>query len=358
MAEDTIFKEVDEDIRREQYQRLWKTYGKYVIGGAVLIVVVVAGWLIWDNYRTQQAESSGDRFLNAVGMAEDGDHAGAVEALNAVAADSTGDYALLARFRAAREMAAAGDVEAGLAAYDTLAADGALTDYHRDLARVMGGYLAVDIEPYDAVRDRVESVAVDGNPWRQAAREIIAVAAYGSGQPEIAAEFLNAILEDPLAQAAARERADTLVQLLGAGEPTTTVAAMNAPSATSGEPFAFESGGAAATLQQGARQGNFFSDRFPVPGLEALAPPAEPDPDTEAAADDAGVISDPLSTLDALGLDDSTPAFLDAPLGGETDPAADTGPEPTGGAAPQDDASGADAATSSQEPTTDPEPAS
>ena len=35
-----IFREVDEDLRREQYKKLWERFGSYVIGLAVLIVVV------------------------------------------------------------------------------------------------------------------------------------------------------------------------------------------------------------------------------------------------------------------------------------------------------------------------------
>ena len=35
-----IFREVDEDLRHEQYKRLWDRFGPYVIGLAVLIVAV------------------------------------------------------------------------------------------------------------------------------------------------------------------------------------------------------------------------------------------------------------------------------------------------------------------------------
>ena len=33
-----LFQEVDEDVRRERYQELWKRYGNFVVAGAVLIV--------------------------------------------------------------------------------------------------------------------------------------------------------------------------------------------------------------------------------------------------------------------------------------------------------------------------------
>ena len=36
-----IFREVDEDLRHEQYKKLWDRFGIYVIGLAVLIVLGV-----------------------------------------------------------------------------------------------------------------------------------------------------------------------------------------------------------------------------------------------------------------------------------------------------------------------------
>jgi len=39
-----IFQEVDEEVRREQLQKLWQRYGHFAIAGCILIVVAVGGW--------------------------------------------------------------------------------------------------------------------------------------------------------------------------------------------------------------------------------------------------------------------------------------------------------------------------
>jgi hypothetical protein len=39
-----IFREVDEDLRREQVRKLWDRFAPYVIGLAVLIVAATAGY--------------------------------------------------------------------------------------------------------------------------------------------------------------------------------------------------------------------------------------------------------------------------------------------------------------------------
>ena len=61
-----IFREVDEDIRNERFKRLWDRFGPYVIGVAVLIVVVTAGYRGWQYWQNSQAAATGDRFVAAI----------------------------------------------------------------------------------------------------------------------------------------------------------------------------------------------------------------------------------------------------------------------------------------------------
>ena len=45
-----IFNEIDEDIRRERYQKLWKSYGKFLILAVVIFFVIAAAYIAWNNY--------------------------------------------------------------------------------------------------------------------------------------------------------------------------------------------------------------------------------------------------------------------------------------------------------------------
>ena len=38
-----IFREIDEELRRDNFAKLWERYGQYLIGLAVLIVLITAG---------------------------------------------------------------------------------------------------------------------------------------------------------------------------------------------------------------------------------------------------------------------------------------------------------------------------
>ena len=106
-----IFREVDEDLRHEHYKRLWDRFGPYVIGLAVLIVVGTAGWRLWEYWQERSAQATGDRFVVALELAEAGDRDAAITALQEIAVDGSGQYPMLANFRAASERAASGDLE-------------------------------------------------------------------------------------------------------------------------------------------------------------------------------------------------------------------------------------------------------
>ena len=38
-----IFREIDEELRQERFEKLWQSYGKYIIAAIVAVVVGVGG---------------------------------------------------------------------------------------------------------------------------------------------------------------------------------------------------------------------------------------------------------------------------------------------------------------------------
>lgn len=220
MANENIFREVDEELRSERMRKLWRTVGPYVIGAAVAIVALVAineGWSWWQ--RSQAAESS-DRLYAAFDLADAGDVAGAEAALAALAAEGSGNYPTLARFARAGLLAAEGRNDEAVAAYDALA-NAESNPRLRELALVLAGRILVDSGTRADVEARVSALAVEGNPMRNAAREALGLAAYAAGDNAAATAYFEAMLADPLIQTNLRARAGFyLAQLVaeGAGE--------------------------------------------------------------------------------------------------------------------------------------------
>ncbi len=193
---ETFIREVDEELRRDQLKALWNRFGWLFIGACVLIVAITAGyrgWLWWEERRAAQA---GDRFMAALEAIESGSREEGVAELTAIVEEGSAGYAALARLRLAGESVAAGEKEAALAAYDTLAANQSLTRPLRDLARIRAALVALDIGDLAGAVERADALNVPGNPWRHAAREVLGAAAYESGDLATAREHFVSIQQD------------------------------------------------------------------------------------------------------------------------------------------------------------------
>lgn len=209
--------EVDEELRAERAQRLAQRYGGVLTALALLIVAGVAGWEGWRWYEGREAQKAATTFLAAAeaASAEGANPAEAAARFAGVAQDAPAGYRTLARLRAAALLAEGGDTVAALAAWDALARDTGADPLYRDLATVMWGLHSVDSGDAGAVEARVAPLAGDNAPWRNSAREVLALLAIKRGQPDAARRSLEAVLADAAAPQGLRERAGRLLQGLG-----------------------------------------------------------------------------------------------------------------------------------------------
>ena len=81
---DSLLREVDEELRRDQFQQIWEQYGTYIIGAVAALLIGVGGYKWWDGRQAAAAEAAGLRFEQALNLAETGN---ADEALKSFADD-------------------------------------------------------------------------------------------------------------------------------------------------------------------------------------------------------------------------------------------------------------------------------
>jgi hypothetical protein len=210
-----IFQEVDEEVRREQFKKLWERYGHYLIAACVLIVVGVGSWRGYEWWQSKQAAQSGAAFQQAVALAQSGKHEEAAAAFAKLSADGTASYRVLARLREAGELTSS-DKKAAVAAFDVIAADKGAGQVIEDLAAVRAGFILVDIAPYSEIRTRLEPLTAADRPFRHSAREILALSAWKRGDASQARRWIEMMMTDPLTPPGARSRAEILSDLITA----------------------------------------------------------------------------------------------------------------------------------------------
>lgn len=211
-----IFREIDEEVRRDKAAELWRKYGWVVTGLAVLAVLAVAGWQFWLHREQQASQIVGARLEAALKASRDGDGTQAETILGELAASAPAGYRQIARFRLAAETAKR-DAAAGATAFDALANDASLAQLYRDLARLRAGMLRVDLVPYAELRQALEPLAAPQGAWRHSAREFLGIAALKANLFEDAGRWFDAVVTDPQSPSVLRQRTELYLALVRGG---------------------------------------------------------------------------------------------------------------------------------------------
>jgi hypothetical protein len=213
-----IFREVDEDVRRDQAVEFWKKYQNYIIGLVVVVLIAAAGWRFYDWRRTQAAEAAGARFEQAMTLERTGKNSEADAAFAKLAADSPAGYAVLARLADAANLAKS-DPNRAIAAYDALSDDSSLGPLFREAARLRAAILRLDNGQTEKAKTALDGLAAPTGAFRSTAREVLGAAALAAGDFDGAGKWLDLIAADPEAPQSARQNAEMMQGLVRSGKP-------------------------------------------------------------------------------------------------------------------------------------------
>jgi hypothetical protein len=209
-----IFREVDEEMRRDQLRKLWERYGIFFIALAILFVAAVGGWRAYGWWQAKLAAQAGSAFTEALVLGEQGKHQEAEAAFAKIAAEGTASYRSLAALRAAGELAER-DPKAAIAAYESLANNKSLGPLMQEMAALRAAFLMVDTAPYEQLRARIEPLTTPERTYRHSARALLAVSAWRANDATNARRWLEMILADGDTPGTTRSQAEMLMTMIG-----------------------------------------------------------------------------------------------------------------------------------------------
>jgi hypothetical protein len=174
---DALFREVEEELRREQFAKLWQRYGTYIIGLAIAVVAVVGGAKLWESHRLAASQAAGAEFEAATKLAADGKAEEAAKAFDAIAATGPKGYAALAKLSQAGAYLKLDKRAEALEVFDRLAADTSADAMIANYARLQAASLRVGEADYAEIENRLKPLTGDDSAWRFTARELLGTAA-------------------------------------------------------------------------------------------------------------------------------------------------------------------------------------
>jgi hypothetical protein len=207
-----IFREVEEDVRRERLELFWKHYGYYVIALVGLILLSVGGWQLWLRHQAQERDKESLVFVAAQRISTPREAEAAFADLTKTA---TGGYALLSKLSQANALYVSGQMGASIDLYKQIAQSdkgpiGAV-------ARLRAAWALADNASRESVAELLAPLNDPASAWRQMAGEVLAFADYRASRLRQSQAEFQALADDSASPDALRSRARTMAAFLAGG---------------------------------------------------------------------------------------------------------------------------------------------
>jgi len=207
-----IFREVEEDVRKERLEKLWKQYGDYAIALMALIIIGVGGWQVWLRYEAGQRVKASLEFSAAQKIP---DPAKAATAFAGLAKTAPGGYAELSKLGQANALASSGKPGDAAAIYKDLAANDA--GPVGATARLRAAWLVADTASKADLTSLLGNLTDKENSFRPMAQEVLAYSDYRAGKISAAAVQFAALANDEASPDQLRNRARAFAAFIAAG---------------------------------------------------------------------------------------------------------------------------------------------
>jgi hypothetical protein len=215
---DALLREVDEELRREQLEKLWQKYGTYALVAAVLIVIGVGGTKWLEARRQAAAEAAGAAYHQAVASLAAGKGDDALKALGGIADNGPAGYAQLAKLQVAAAAAKAGKSAEALKSFEDIAKSSSSDTLIRGFAQLQAASLRMPEADFTEMQNRLNDLTVADGPWRAVAREMLGLAAMKAGKTADARRSFEQLLGERNVPASVLDRVRTYLGMLAAAE--------------------------------------------------------------------------------------------------------------------------------------------
>jgi hypothetical protein len=225
--------EVEEELRKDDYNRLLKRYGP-AIAAVIAAIILGAAFLEYREYAEGKvASATAAEYTAAAKLASDGNADASIAAFVDMSERSPNGYAGLALMRAAALELERNNAPAAVGLYDRAAARFD-APRHKQLAQLKAAYILADVASRLGVLAQAEA------PYEYLARELLGFVSAQSGDVSAAREQFSYLTTIPGVPPTIKDRAEQSMILMRAGQAMAAPEPVTAPDAPSVEDIATE----------------------------------------------------------------------------------------------------------------------
>jgi len=210
-----LFREAEDELRKETAENLAKRAAPFVIGAIVLGLAGSAGWQFWQSEQAKAIDKAGVAYDAAMAKLQAGDLNGGAQSLAEIAKTGPSGFAAQALLQRAAVLQEQSKSAEARVAYEDAAEKIADVDL-ADLARLRAAYIAADSETKDQMNARLKPIIDRKGAFAPLARELAAAIAWSAGDAAGARSSYALLQMDPLAPQGVRARAGQALAVIDA----------------------------------------------------------------------------------------------------------------------------------------------
>lgn len=211
---DDFIQEVDEELKWEKLERLFKEYGAYLIGGVLAIILGVAGYVYWNHRVLVNEELQSSAFTKAASAAREGQIEESLKQLDDLIAQGH-EYAMLSQFEKAALLVSKPETkEEGAALYRSMIEDRKVDRRYRSLAVIFYVQSHLDAGDAQEMMRFLREISNGSNLFPSITSELMALVALRSGDVAQAKSVLEDLVNSQDTSSGVRERANAMLSTL------------------------------------------------------------------------------------------------------------------------------------------------
>jgi hypothetical protein len=191
---DAFIREVDEDVKNDDFKILWNKYGTYIVAFVVIAVTVA---VCFDRIRMWQAEQNQIRtenYMVAAQLKNNPDET--IAALQKINTESKGILSDFAKLQIANVLLAQGKTEEALTTLQLLTDDKNADPAVKNIALIKLASYKVDTISRSELENLLQPVLNDNSSWSPIAKDLLAISAIREGNVETAKQIYTEILKN------------------------------------------------------------------------------------------------------------------------------------------------------------------
>ena len=213
-AQKAFFREVEEDLQKEQLKKVWDKYGTLIVIVVVAALSFAAGFEGFKAWREELRQRDSIAYENAKILIEQQDFEAAIKVLDEIAVKAKTGYGITAAIEKATLLVEIGQKEDGILELEKVYQNSKTPKVFKDLVAIkMAGYL-IDDGSKEKILALIEPLTYESSAWRSLALELKALLFLREGNKKFAVNYLNSIINDNSAHQRIRARAVEMVSVL------------------------------------------------------------------------------------------------------------------------------------------------